>query len=511
MRQSLLEYRKARPEDFQQILDLQNANLFSALDEKERSSGYLSTAFTLEQFERMHESLGISVCLDENKVCGYFCSSTPEVNTAPIPRAMVKHCSILTYKGKPLNSYRFYIANPICIHKDYRGSGAYVGLIKKMLELGANDYDLAVGFVSKENYRNLRAARKLSVETVGQFSAEGQTFWVMVLPAPKINAGQTVSLRRSLQTKKLVDCIGNTPLVELECFSSPEKNVHLFAKLEMFNPSGSIKDRIVAHILQVAEKKGRIKPGDMLVEASSGNTGVALTMIGVRKGYRVSVAMPEKNAEKAALMRVYGAHVVLCPPEAKAGEADHYVSRAKALAEASPGAFLVDQYNNPENTNAHYLTTGPEIWDQTQGKIDILVACASSGGTLAGAGRFLKEKNPALRIILPDPLGSVYYDYFYSKKINPQSIRPYATEGAGKHYLSAGMDFSIIDEVIRFTDEEAVAAQKELVLREGIFAGGSSGAALHVAKKIAARLTRPANIAIIFPDSGMRYLSKISA
>ncbi len=293
--------------------------------------------------------------------------------------------------------------------------------------------------------------------------------------------------------------IGRTPLAELKHCSGGANASRVFAKLEMFNPTGSIKDRIVLHILQDAERRGVLKPGALLVEASSGNTASSLALIGKAKGYRVAVAMPETSSPvKIAFVRRYGAKLHLCRP-------GQYIAEARRIAATVSGAFLLNQYGNPENIRAHYLYTGPEIWNQMEGAVDYFIACASSGGTLTGAGSFLKEKNPALKIIMPDPKGSVYYDYFHSGKIKKSAIKSYRTEGAGKDFVCGCMDFSLINEIVRFNDDQALAAAKELAAKEGICAGLSSGAVWHTAKQLLKRLSGPARIALIFPDSGLKY------
>ena len=308
--------------------------------------------------------------------------------------------------------------------------------------------------------------------------------------------------------QSILELIGNTPLLKLNHFSDPNTGSNIFAKLEMFNPTLSIKDRIVLHMIEEAEKKGVLKPHATIVEASSGNTGTSLAMIGSIKGYRVIITTPAKTSdEKIALMRAYGADVRICP-NVRHHHPEYYITQANAIVATIPGALMLNQYNNLENTRAHYLSTAQEIWAQTDGKIDYLVACASTGGTISGVGQFLKEKNPALKIIMPDPEGSGYFDYFYSGKIEPANIKPYQVEGAGKDYVCDCMDFSMVDEVIQFSDQCAFDSAKELALKEGIMAGGTSGGALSIAQKIAAR-EKDKKIVVILPDSGIKYLSKI--
>ncbi|EKD73056.1 MAG: hypothetical protein ACD_45C00473G0010 [uncultured bacterium] len=304
--------------------------------------------------------------------------------------------------------------------------------------------------------------------------------------------------------KDILNLVGNTPLIELKSFST--QNARLFAKLEMFNPTCSIKDRIVLHILNQARQQELISPGATIIEATSGNTGAALAMMGAILGYKIILTTPEKTSRtKISAMQAYGADVRVCPNSAKENEPEHYISLAKKLHATIPGSFMLNQYDNPANVEAHYLTTGPEIFTQMQGKIDYLVACGSSGGTVTGVGKFLKEHIPALKIIMPDPIGSVYYSYFKTGKENKNHIQSYAVEGVGKDMICSCMDFSLLDDVVQFTDKHAFAMVKKLALQEGIFAGGSSGAALYVSDLIIKQSTKLINIVVVFPDSGLKY------
>lgn len=300
----------------------------------------------------------------------------------------------------------------------------------------------------------------------------------------------------------ILSLIGNTPLIQLK-IAPPHR---LFAKLEMYNPTLSIKDRMVDYMIKKAEKQGLLKNNNVIVEATSGNTGAAVALIALQKGYSAVLTTPSKtSAEKIAMMRLYGATVHVCDATAKEEDENHYVTLAKHLANTIPNAYFLDQYNNCANRESHYYSTGPEIWEQTAGKIDYFVAAGSSGGTISGVGRYLKEKNPHIKIILADPVGSGYFSYFKTGKINEKDIKPYRVEGAGKNKINAGIDFSVIDDVMQFTDEQAFCAVKELVSTDGIFAGGSSGGALHIAKELMKQLKNPTNIVTILPDSGMKY------
>ncbi|MCB0304639.1 MAG: cysteine synthase A [Calditrichaeota bacterium] len=301
--------------------------------------------------------------------------------------------------------------------------------------------------------------------------------------------------------------IGNTPLVQLNKIPRDTK-ARMFVKLEFLNPAGSIKDRMALFMVEDAERRGLLKPGGTIVENSSGNTGSALAMIAAIKGYKCIITMPDKMSdEKQNLMRAFGATVVVTPTDVPADSPESYYSVARRIAEETPNSFYPDQYNNPQNIEAHYRTTGPEIWEQTEGEIDILVCGIGTGGTLSGVARYLKEKKPDVKIIAVDPIGSVFYDYFKTGKLPKTEV--YKVEGIGEDYLVKAVDFSIIDDIIQVNDDESFRMTRRLCREEGIFAGGSSGSAISAAMKVAANLTEPKNIIVILPDSGSRYLSKL--
>lgn len=307
----------------------------------------------------------------------------------------------------------------------------------------------------------------------------------------------------------ILDVIGNTPLVRMQRMN-PYPLATILLKLEYLNPSGSIKDRIVKHIVDDAEARGFLKPGGTIVEATSGNTGAACAMLGAIRGYKVILTMPDKvSKEKQNALKAFGAEIVICPTEATKESPDHYVNKSKEIAGKTPGSFRVNQYDNLKNPEAHYLTTGPEIWEQTQGNIDYYVASGSTGGTISGAGRFLKEQNKNIKIIMPDPVGSIYCEYFKTGRIPEGQSCNYFVEGVGEDHLTKAIDFSVIDEVFPFTDKEAFSTSRRLALEEGILAGGSSGGNVWGALKIAERLKHPATIVVIIPDGGIKYLSKI--
>lgn len=311
------------------------------------------------------------------------------------------------------------------------------------------------------------------------------------------------------QYKSILDTIGNTPLVKIEKMN-PYPLATILVKLEYMNPSCSVKDRIVRHIIDDAEKRGLLKPGGTIVENTSGNTGAAAAMIGAIRGYRVVLTMPDKvSKEKQNALRAYGAEIIVTPTSAPPDSPEHYVNVAKKLAQEIPGSFRINQYDSLKNPEAHYLTTGPEIWEQTGGHIDYFVASGSTGGTISGTGRFLKEKNPEIKTILPDPVGSIYYPFFKTGKIPHDGQCNYFVEGIGEDHMAEAIDFSIIDEVLPVHDKEAFAIARDLARKEGILAGGSSGANVWGALEIAKRLTTPAVIVAMIPDSGIKYLSKI--
>jgi len=316
---------------------------------------------------------------------------------------------------------------------------------------------------------------------------------------------------RELQTASthLLDTIGNTPLVRLEKLFA-DTSVKVFAKLEFFNPTSSIKDRIVRHIVEDAERTGLLNPGGTIVENTSGNTGAAIAMVAAIKGYRAILTMPDKvSKEKQAALTALGAEIVVCPTDAVPGTPEHYVQRARDIAAATADAFMINQYDNPKNAEAHYLTTGPEIWRQMDGKVDYFVASGSTGGTVTGVGRYLKEQNPEIKVLMPDPFGSIYYTYFKTGQIDESEIASYRVEGIGEDHIALCMDFAVVDEMLQFNDEDAFGMTRRLAASEGILAGGSSGANLFGCMQLAERLQQPANIVTVLPDTGLKYLSSI--
>lgn len=308
-------------------------------------------------------------------------------------------------------------------------------------------------------------------------------------------------------TKNILETVGHTPIVKLNNMF-PHSKHNYFAKVEYLNPGGSIKDRVAISMIEEAEKRGDLKPGGTIIEATSGNTGVGLALVGAVKGYKCIFTMPEKmSEEKRAILRAYGARVVITPTSAAPEDPLSHYSVAKKLAAAIPGAFLANQFHNPDNPKRHYETTGPEIWEQMEGKVDMLVGGAGTGGTLSGCAKFLKEKNPNAKVICADPIGSILYDlYYHNKIVDPPGS--YKVEGVGEDMLPDNVHLKLYDGFIKVSDQEAFDITRELVAKEGLLVGPSSGLALVGAVKAAEKLEKASNIVVIFPDSGRAYLSK---
>lgn len=305
----------------------------------------------------------------------------------------------------------------------------------------------------------------------------------------------------------IIDCVGNTPLVRLNHVASDIPG-EVFAKLEFLNPMGSSKDRIARYMIEKAEKEGKIKKGDLIIENSSGNTAMGLALIAIQKGYRLKVIVRDRiSREKLDQLKALGVEIHMVdsslPPESPYS----YNNITPLMARETPNCYFPDQHNNRDNNEAHYRGTGPEIWEQMQGRIDYFVAGIGTGGTVGGTARYLKEKDPKIRVIAVDPVGSVFYDHFQ----HHENVRsgPYLLEGLGDEFLIRCADFSVIDEMVQVTDREAFMTARELALREGILAGGSSGAALWGVRQLAKKLDRPARIVTVFPDGASRYLSTI--
>jgi cystathionine beta-synthase len=307
----------------------------------------------------------------------------------------------------------------------------------------------------------------------------------------------------------ILTTIGNTPLVRLNSVASG-LDALVLAKLEYFNPGGSVKDRIGWPIIDDAERDGRLRPGGTIVEATSGNTGVGLAIAAALKGYRCIFVMPDKmSQEKILLLRAFGARVVVTPTAVEPDDPRSYYSVARRLVEETPNAILANQYHNPVNPQAHYEMTGPEIWQQTGGRITHFVTGMGTGGTITGVGRYLKEQNPAVQIVGVDPIGSILYELHRSGQYT--TAEGYKVEGIGEDFLPGTTDLSVIDTIVQVNDRESLLMTRRLVREEGIFGGGSCGAAVAGALRYVQqqRLGPEAVVVIILPDSGSRYLSKV--
>jgi cystathionine beta-synthase len=305
----------------------------------------------------------------------------------------------------------------------------------------------------------------------------------------------------------IVDAIGHTPLVKLNRITDGLSS-EIFAKLEFMNPMGSVKDRIARYMIEKAERDGRIHEGQLIVENSSGNTALGLALIARQKGYRLKVVVRDSlSPEKVNQLKALDVDVQMVdhtlPPESP----DSYNNLAARLARELPDCFFPDQHNNRDNNEAHYRTTGPEIWEQMEGRINYLVAGIGTGGTLCGAGRFLKEQDARIQIIALDPVGSVFYSYFREGKRVPPA--PYRIEGLGDEFLVGCVNFEVLDDVVQVTDRDAFLHARRLAVEEGILVGGSSGAAIWGVLALARKLPQPARIVTLFPDGGSRYLSTI--
>lgn len=309
----------------------------------------------------------------------------------------------------------------------------------------------------------------------------------------------------------LLELIGNTPMIRLNKVTNQIPG-EFYTKFEAHNPGHSSKDRIAAYIIDKAEKDGSLKPGDTIIETTSGNTGFSVAMACVIKGYRCILAVSNKSSkDKINLLRTMGAEVHVCPSNVASTDPRSYYEVAKRIHEKIPNSIYINQYFNSLNIDAHYYTTGPEIWNQTNGKITHLIACSGTGGTISGSARFLKEQNKNIKIIGIDAYGSVIQKYHETGEFDEEEIYPYRIEGLGKNLIPSATDFEAIDRYVKVTDEDSAFAAREIAKKEGMFVGYTSGAALQGVRVLAeeGEFDEKSRVVIIFPDHGSRYMSKI--
>jgi cystathionine beta-synthase len=307
--------------------------------------------------------------------------------------------------------------------------------------------------------------------------------------------------------ESVLETVGHTPLVRLRVVAR-NCPAPVLAKLEYFNPGGSVKDRIGLAMVEAAEQDGRLKPGGTIVECTSGNTGMGLAMVAAVRGYRAVFCMPDKvSIEKVNLLKAFGAEVILSPTAVAPESPESYYSVARRITKERAGAVLMDQYHNPANPEAHYQTTGPELWEQTAGRITHFVTGMGTGGTISGTGKYLKEKNPRVRVIGADPVGSILKHFKETGEII--EAHTYKIEGVGEDFIPTATDFSVVDEVISCGDRDGLGMARRLAREEAIFVGGSAGMAAWVALEVAKRCTPEDLVVVLLPDTGERYLSKV--
>ncbi len=307
----------------------------------------------------------------------------------------------------------------------------------------------------------------------------------------------------------ILETIGNTPLIKLNKITA-EVDALVLAKVEYFNPGNSVKDRMALKMVEDAEKDGRLKPGGTIVEGTSGNTGMGLALAAIVKGYKlICVSTDKQSKEKFDILKAVGAEVIICPTDVEPDDPRSYYSTSKRISEEIENSWYVNQYDNPSNTEAHYLSTGPEIWNQTEGKITHFVVGVGTGGTISGVAKFLKEKNPNIKIWGIDTYGSVFKKYHETGVFDKSEIYPYVTEGIGEDIIPANVNFDIIDSFEKVKDEDAAIYTRRLAKEEGIFAGNSCGAAVRGVVQLKKHFSKNDVVVVLLHDSGSRYVGKI--
>jgi cystathionine beta-synthase len=309
----------------------------------------------------------------------------------------------------------------------------------------------------------------------------------------------------------LLELVGQTPMIRLNEITKDLPGTY-FAKLEMFNPGHSAKDRIALHIVENAEKKGILKPGSTIVETTSGNTGFSLAMIAMVKGYKCKLAVSDKSSiDKIEILRTMGAEVYVCPANVPAADPNSYYEVAKRIHKETPNSIYINQYFNELNIEAHYATTGPEIWEQTDGKLTHLVVASGTGGTISGSARYLKEQNPNIQVLGVDAIGSVIKKYHETGELDEDEIQPYKIEGLGKNLIPKATDFEVVDIYEKVSDKDAAYKCREIIKKEGIFPGYTCGAVMQATEQYAAKgmFDKDSVVVLVFPDHGSRYMNKI--
>jgi cystathionine beta-synthase len=310
-----------------------------------------------------------------------------------------------------------------------------------------------------------------------------------------------------MRCKNILEAVGRTPLVRLNRLTEGLK-AELYVKVDYLNPGGSVKDRIAITMIDDAERRGLLKPGGTIIEGTSGNTGMGLALVAAVRGYKVIFTITDKQSkEKIDLLKALGAEVIVCPTAVEPADPRSYYSVARRLAQEIPNSYYPNQYENPMNPEAHYQTTGPEVWDDTEGKITHFVIGLGTGGTVTGVARYLKEKNPAVKIIGVDPIGSLYYEFFKTGKVGKATT--YVVEGIGEDFFPKTCDLSLLDDVIQVNDKDCMVWTRKLARQEAIFTGGSGGGCVWGALQVARQLDEKGLVVAFLPDTGMRYLSKI--
>lgn len=309
----------------------------------------------------------------------------------------------------------------------------------------------------------------------------------------------------------ILDLVGNTPLIKLNRIAESLTG-NFYAKVEAFNPGHSAKDRIAVHIIEQAERKGLLNSESTIIETTSGNTGFSLAMASMVKGYKCILAVSSKSSpDKIDMLRSMGAEVYVCPAHVSADDPRSYYEVAKRLHKETAGSIYINQYFNELNIDAHYKTTGPEIWKQTNGNITHLVACSGTGGTISGTARFLKEQNPDIKVLAVDAYGSVLKKYHETGEFDHEEVYPYRIEGLGKNLIPSATDFNIIDRYVKVTDAESAHMARKIAHTEGMFVGYTSGAAMQAVMQYSmeGEFSKDSNVVVLFPDHGSRYMSKI--